>query len=122
MEKCFNTRVAEAREAVSAVTAAEAADLRAQGDVLFVDPRPAEAIVQSTGLIPGARTIALADIEAGRLPDGFAERDIRIVTACQAGPMGALAAHGFVRLGFKHVNYVDGGTQAWLDAGYATQR
>ena len=45
-----------------------------------------------------------------------------IITACQGGPMGALAAQALKHRGFTRVAYVDGGTQAWLDAGYPTER
>ena len=69
MEQSFSERVAEAKAAVTSLSAREAAALR-EGceEVVFIDPRPADAIVASTGSIPGARNIVLGDIEAGRLP------------------------------------------------------
>jgi rhodanese-related sulfurtransferase len=45
-----------------------------------------------------------------------------VVTSCQAGPMAAIAAHALAKLGFSDVRYIDGGTQAWLDAGHETRR
>ena len=123
MEKSFSERVAEAKAAVSSISAREAAALR-EGceEIVFVDPRPADAIAASTGLIPGARNIPLSDIAAGRLPPEFGGRHKRVITACQGGPMGAVAAHELTKLGYRRVSFIDGGTQAWLDAGLATVR
>lgn len=117
---CFNTQVAEAKEAVAAVTPQDANALRGRKDVIFVDPRPAEAIYKSTGIIPGAHNVMLDDIGTGRLPAELADRSVHVIASCQAGPMGAIAAHELAKLGFTRVNYVEGGTQGWLDAGYPT--
>ena len=119
---CFNTQVAEAKEVVTSVTPKKAAELREAKNVVFVDPRPAEAIASTTGIIVGARNVVLDDIVEGRLPAEFDDRSIHIVTSCQAGPMGAVAAHNFHKLGFANVNYVEGGTQGWVEAGYPTER
>lgn len=123
MEKSFSERVAEAKAAVPAISAGEAAALR-EGceEIVFVDPRPADAIAASTGLIPGAYNIPLGDIAAGRLPTGFGSRHQRVITACQGGPMGAIAAYELKKLGYWRVSFIEGGTQAWLDAGLATVR
>ena len=123
MEKSFSERVSEARATVPSVSAREAAALR-EGceEVVFIDPRPAEAIAASTGRIPGACTIALGDIAAGRLPPQLADPWTRVITACQGGPMGAVAAHELSKRGFTRVSFIDGGTQAWLDAGLSTVR
>lgn len=122
MEKTFNERVAEARQSVSPLAPKDAAALGNQGNVVFVDPRPAQAIADTTGLITGARNIPLDDIARGALPEDLDRRATHVITACQGGPMGAIAAHEFQKLGFAQVNYVDGGTQAWLDAGFTTSR
>ena len=122
MSGCNDTIIAETETTVTALGAAEAAKYRNRAGVEFVDPRPAEAIAATTGIIPGARRIDLADIEAGKLPPAFGDRSIHVIASCQGGPMGARAADAFAKLGFAHVSYVAGGTQAWLDAGLPTQR
>ena len=123
MEKSFSQRVAEARSAVPSIEAREAAALRdGCEEVVFIDPRPAEAAAASTGRIPGARNIVLDDIAAGRLPPQLADKWTRVITACQGGPMGALAAHELKKRGYGRVSFIDGGTQAWLDAGLPTVR
>lgn len=122
MEKSFNTMASEAMGVVPSLMPLEAAALRGRDKVVFVDPRPAEAIAATTGRIPGALNIPLADIRAGRLPADLADQGLHVITSCQAGPMGALAAYEFAKLGFARVNYVEGGTQGWLDAGLSTTR
>jgi len=123
MEKSFSERVAEAKAAVPCLSAREAAALRdGCEEVIFIDPRPAEAIAASTGLIPGARNIVLGDIASGHLPPDLADKWTRVVTTCQGGPMGAVAAHELKKRGYARVHFIDGGTQAWLDAGLSTVR
>ena len=122
MEKSFNERVAEAKQAVSSIEPRQAAALRDAGDVVFVDPRPAEAIAKTTGIIPGAENVPLGDIAQGKLPSSLASKSTSVITSCQAGPMGAVAAHELQKLGYADVRYVAGGTQGWLDAGLGTER
>ncbi len=117
----FSDKVDAAKAAISAVSAQQARDLQASG-VTFVDPRPQEAIASTTGIIPGAVSVPLADIEAGRLPAALADKSGPVITACQAGPMGAIAAHALSKLGFSQVHYIEGGTQGWLAAGYPTNK
>lgn len=121
MTSCTDTGKVENSTATS-ITAEQAFALRGKAGVEFVDPRPAEAIASTTGKIPGARVISIADIEAGNLPPAFIDRSLHVVTSCQAGPMGARAAEAFAKLGFARVSWVEGGTQGWLDAGYETRR
>jgi rhodanese-related sulfurtransferase len=121
MTSCSNTGTVE-NSTATAITAAEALGLHGRAGVEFVDPRPADAIAATTGKIPGARLISIPDIEAGNLPPAFADRSIRVVTSCQMGPMASRAAAAFAKLGFAQVNWIDGGTQAWLDTGLPTVR
>ncbi|MDH5675848.1 MAG: rhodanese-like domain-containing protein [Myxococcales bacterium] len=123
MEKSFSERVAEAKQAVTPVSAQDAANLRGGcEEVVFVDPRPADAIAATTGIIPGAKNVTLGDIESGQLPAALQNRATRVIASCQGGPMGAIAAHELQKLGFSRVSYIDGGTQGWLDAGLPTER
>lgn len=121
MEKTFSERVAEAKAAVSSISASEAAALR-EGceEIVFVDPRSADAIAATTGLIPGSNNLPLVEIAAGRLPAAVRSKHMRLITACQGGPMGAIAAHELFKLGYHRVSFIEGGTQAWLDAGMPT--
>jgi rhodanese-related sulfurtransferase len=124
MEKSFSERVAEAKANVTSVSAEEANHYRESNpDILFIDPRDASDISATTGMIPGALNLSLKELNDGSdgdLPDALASRSRTIITACQAGPMGALAAHALKQRGFSNVHYIDGGTQSWLNAGFAT--
>jgi rhodanese-related sulfurtransferase len=124
MEKSFKERVEEAKAAVPAVTPQEAnARKTSEPNTLFIDPRGADDIRKTTGIIPGALNVALKDLSDtsdDSLPEALASRSRPIITACQGGPMGALAAHALQQRGFENVAFIDGGTQGWLDAGYAT--
>ena len=125
-EKTFGERVAEAREAVTAISPQAARTAMEQdSETVFLDPRDAGSIAETTGIIPGALNVPLATLNgaaADGLPEVLESRSRPVITACQAGPMGALAAFALKQRGYTNVQFIDGGTQAWLDAGYATDR
>ena len=126
MEKSFSEKVAEAKAEVPAITP-QAAKARkdSEPNVLFIDPRNPADIEASTGLIPGALILPLktmGEVSDDDLPKELASRSRPIITACQAGPMGALMAHALKKRGFANVAFLDGGTQGWLNAGYPTDR
>lgn len=124
--KSFEERVEEAMAVVSSVSPQQANEHRQDNpDVLFLDPRDSKDIHATTGSIPGAVNIPLDDLNAKAdqdLPRELASLSRPIITACQGGPMGALAAYALKQRGFSNVAFVEGGTQGWLDAGYATAR
>lgn len=125
MNKSFEERVAEAKARVSAVSPQEAyLRMTREPDTLFLDPRDASDIGATTGMIPGAVNVSLSELTeqpASALPAALTDRSRSIITACQVGPMGALAAHALLKRGYKNVRFIDGGTQGWLDAGFATR-
>lgn len=121
MTSCSSTGAVENASAIP-ISAYEAHDISGRAGVEFVDPRPAEAILETTGKIPGARVISLGELEDGNLPAAFTDRTIRIVTSCQAGPMAERAASALSKLGFANVNWIEGGTQAWVDAGFPVEK
>jgi len=126
MEKSFADRVAEAKAAVPAISPQAAKERKeSEPNTLFLDPRDAAGISSSTGIIPGALNVPLSRLNEsadGDLPEELASRSRPVITACQAGPMGALAAHALQKRGFSNVSFIDGGTQAWINAGYPTDR
>lgn len=121
MTSCSNTGVVDQSKATP-ISVAEAKAYHGRAGIEFVDPRPAEAIAATTGKVPGARLVSIEEVESGTLPPIFVDRSIRVVTVCQAGPMAARAAAAFAKLGFARVNWVEGGTQAWIEAGLPTIR
>ena len=124
MEKSFSERVAEAKAEVSSVSPQEANQHKEKNPhTVFIDPRDAADIHTTTGIIPGALNVPLTDLsesEESDLPQELSSRTRTIITACQGGPMGALAAHALKQRGYNNVYFIDGGTQGWLDAGYLT--
>ena len=126
MEKTFEERVQEAQTEVSAVSPREANECRElDPDTLFIDPRDISDIQSTTGLIPGALNVPLSTLSEAandELPMELKSRTRTIITACQGGPMGALAAYALKQRGYTNVHFIDGGTQGWLDAGYSTVR
>jgi len=126
MEKAFKERVEDAKAAVPSVSPQEASARKAADpDTLFLDPRGIEDIRQTTGIIPGALNVPLKELSESadeQLLAALHSRSRPIITACQGGPMGALAAHALLLRGFSNVAFMDGGTQGWLNAGYATAR
>jgi len=126
MQKSFSERVAEAKAAVTAVSPEQAHTRKtSETEILFIDPRGADDIRGTTGIIPGALNVPLSVLSEGtdgELPPELASRERPIITACQGGPMGAVAAHALQQRGFRNVAFIDGGTQGWLNAGYATNR
>jgi rhodanese-related sulfurtransferase len=126
MEKPFSEKVAEAKAEVPSISP-EAAKARKDSDpnTLFIDPRDAADISAFTGLIPGALNLPLkklSETSDDDLPAELTSRSRPIITACQAGPMGALIAHALKKRGFTRVAFLDGGTLGWLNAGYPTSR
>ena len=126
MSQSFEEKFAEAQAAVSAISPSEANELHSNDTTtLFIDPRSADDISATTGIIPGALNVTLDDLNEKRsdeLPQELSSSSRTIIAACQGGPMGAIAAHVLKKRGFSKVFYMDGGTQGWLDAGYATAR
>ena len=121
MTSCSNMGFVEDSTATP-ISVEDARHFHGRAGVEFVDPRPTEAIAATTGKIPGARLISIEDVEADSLPPVFADRSLHVIATCQAGPMASRAAAAFAKLGFGQVNWIEGGTQAWLKAGHPTVR
>ena len=84
------------------------------GDALVVDVGMSDAYAR--GHVPGAGWICRSRLEskiAGVAPD----RTRPIVLTCEDGVVSTLAAATLVRLGYKQISVLDGGTRAWADAG-----
>ena len=129
MAKTFNQMAAEAMAEVPVINAQEAyRRIQQDSNTLVIDPRDA-ADIPVTGIIPGAMNISYgaltykADHELPpewREPE-LADRSRPIITACEIGPLGALAGKLLKDMGFSNVSILEGGTQAWIDAGYPTE-
>lgn len=97
-------------------------------NALLVDVRDA-ADIPFTGIIPGGVNVSLgilpvrADLE---LPEEYRDsriqdRSRQIITTCVLGPNGAIGARLLKEMGFTNVAFMEGGMQAWKDAGLPTE-
>lgn len=125
------TRMAE--EAYRAVPTIKPADLqrrqKKEPDLLVIDVRDAADIAQ-TGTVPGAVNFsygALTYLADNEVPEDWrhpelADRARPIVTTCILGPLGALSGKLLHDMGFTNVQILEGGVQAWIDAGLPSAR
>ncbi len=128
MAKTFSQMVTEAMAEVPVISPAEA-HRRMQEDprTLVIDPRDA-ADIPATGMISEAMNIsygALTYKADNELPPEWREPELEnrsrpIFTACESGELGALAGKLLKDMGFSNVSILEGGTQAWKDAGFPT--
>jgi rhodanese-related sulfurtransferase len=72
--------------------------------------------VKARGVIPDARRLAIADIKekvAGTIKD----KALPVLVMCQNGQRSGAAASVLKSLGYTQVFVVDGGVEAWIEAG-----
>ncbi len=128
MAKTFNQMVTKAMAEVPVINPAEAHQrMQQEPRTLVIDPRDA-ADIPVTGIIPGAMNIsygALTYKADNELPPEWREPELEdrsrpIITACESGELGALAAKLLKDMGYSNVSILEGGTQAWKDAGFPT--
>ncbi len=128
MAKTVMQMVGEAEAEVPAISPEEARR-RQQADpnTLVVDVRDL-ANRRASGMAEGAIAVSAGTLpfsadtevpEAWRDPR-LQDRSRPVITICDLGPMSALAAKTLKEMGFGDVAYVEGGTQAWKDAGLPT--
>ena len=128
MAKTFMQMASEAMAAVPSVSPQEARKrLQDDPDTLLIDVRDLD-MIRETGMAEGAIPISngALPLRADReLPEEYRDprlqdRSRPVLTICGAGPMSAMGAKTLKEMGFEHVAYVEGGTQAWQEAGLPT--
>jgi rhodanese-related sulfurtransferase len=121
----FSQMAAEAMIVVPHITPAEARRrLEQNPDALLIDVRDAADIAQ-TGTAPGAINIsygALTYMADREVPESWrdprlADRSRPIIVTCILGPLGALGGKLLHDMGFTDVSILEGGVQAWMEAG-----
>ena len=126
MALTFNQMAEQAMAEVPVISAVEAHKrIEENPETLVVDPRDA-ADVAATGMVAGAINVsygALTYQADNELPEDwrnpeFANRSRPIITACEMGPLGAMAGKLLQDMGFADVSIMDGGLEAWKAAGY----
>ena len=123
--KTFGGMAEAAYRAVPVIKPADAQRrLKKEPELLIIDVRDAADIVQ-TGTVPGAANIsfgALTYLADNEVPESWrdprlADRSRPIITTCILGPLGALGGKLLQDMGFTNVQILEGGVQAWIDAG-----
>jgi rhodanese-related sulfurtransferase len=104
------------REPFTRVSVAEAKEKMDKDNVQVIDVRtPGE---YAGGHVPGAINIPHMSVVARK--DELAT-DKELVFICQVGQRSALACEFAAALGFKDLYNVEGGTEAWIKAGYGVE-
>ena len=129
MAKTVGQMLEEAQAAVPGISPEEARR-RTQDDpnTLVVDVRDASRL-QDTGMVDGAIAVSSGSLPFAadtQVPEDWRDprlqdRSRPVITVCDLGPMSAMAAKTLKDMGFENVSYIEGGTQAWKDAGLPTQ-
>lgn len=101
------------REPFARINVSECKEMMSRNDVAVIDVR--EASEYNAGHVPDARLIPVASIFARRdeLP-----RDKDIVFVCAVGQRSALACEMAAAAGLTRLFNLEGGTEAWIEAGY----
>jgi rhodanese-related sulfurtransferase len=111
--------LARARSRISRYTPAEAA---AADDLLLVDLRPRDSR-ERDGIIPGSVHVPRSVLEWRCDPDSgaanpiVADRSLPLVLVCEHGYSSSLAAASLADLGFERPGDLEGGFDAWRNAG-----
>jgi rhodanese-related sulfurtransferase len=117
-----------AEEAYRAVPTVKPADVqrrqKKEENLLVIDVRDAADVAQ-TGTVPGAVNLsfgALTYLADNEVPESWrdprlADRSRPIITTCILGPLGAIGGKLLHDMGFTNVQTLEGGVQAWIDAG-----
>jgi glyoxylase-like metal-dependent hydrolase (beta-lactamase superfamily II)/rhodanese-related sulfurtransferase len=91
---------------------------RADEDLIVLDVREREAY--QAAHIPGAQLLPRGQLEL-RVNQDLPDPTRRIVTCCELGRISTLAAATLREMGFQRAVALDGGMQAWREAGYPTR-
>lgn len=83
--------------------------------ILFDVREPSEYAGES---IPGASLVSLSNFDPNKIPRQSAKQ---VVLHCQSGNRSAQAAQKLFEAGFEEVTHLQGGINAWKQAGYPTK-
>jgi rhodanese-related sulfurtransferase/GNAT superfamily N-acetyltransferase len=114
--------LAASRAGGERVTAAQASEELARGAAILVDQRTLEQR-RAHGDIPGATKMSMTVVpwrldpqSQWKMPD-VADHDVRVIVVCQEGYSSSLSAAWLRNLGMRNVADLEGGFDAWRDAG-----
>ena len=105
--------VAAAEKYAPQITPAQAKTEMDSGSVIILDVREPKEFKQ--GHLPGAINIPRGVLEY-KVDKKIPDRNAKIITYCKVGGRGALAAQTLKILGYKNLENIIGGWEAWLKA------
>ena len=113
--------VSEANEQVEEISVANALRLVKHKTVLFIDVRDIREVAK-TGRVPGARHVPRGMLEMWIDPETpyhreFFAEDRKFIFYCASAWRSALAAKTAQDMGLTRVAHLEGGINAWIDAG-----
>jgi rhodanese-related sulfurtransferase len=94
----------------------------AAAHVMIIDLRSNDERAR-TGIIPGSMHVPRSVLEWRADPDSgwsnprIADRQLPLILVCEHGYSSTLAAESLAKLGFEHVGDLEGGFEAWVEAG-----
>jgi rhodanese-related sulfurtransferase len=103
------------REPFTRITVDEAKEKVAAGAQIIDVRTPGE---YAGGHVPGASNIPHMSVVSRK---GELANDKELVFICQMGSRSALACEFAAAIGFKDLYNVEGGTEAWIKAGYPVE-
>lgn len=129
MAKTFQQMANQAVAEVPVISPEEAQKrIQADPNLLVIDVRDA-ADIAATGTVPGAVNISYGSLTFkadNEVPEDWRDPQVQdrsrpIITMCELGPLGALGGKLLKDMGFENVSILEGGIQAWKDAGLSTE-
>ncbi|HET7093524.1 MAG TPA: rhodanese-like domain-containing protein [Thermomicrobiales bacterium] len=125
MAKTASEMVADAKQRIENLSVDQVARERKEGEPLLVDIREPEERAQ-LGVIPDAVSAPRGMLEFWADPTSSYHRpefDVnrRIILYCAGGGRSALAADTLKQMGYANVAHLEGGFNAWKDAGQPVQ-
>ena len=125
MKKKAADLVAEAKSRVENLDPDAVENELQSGDAVLVDIRDAPEL-EENGWIPGSVHIPRGMLEfradtTSPYHQAPLDPSKRVILHCASGGRSALAAQALQEMGYEHVAHLDGGINAWKDAGKPTE-
>ena len=129
MAKTVMEMVGEAQAVVPGIGPEEARRRRAADPkTLIVDVRDLAAR-RASGMVEGAIAVSVGNLPFAadtEVPQEWRDPRLQdrarpVITVCDLGPSSALTAKTLKEMGFENVAYLEGGSQAWKEAGLPTE-
>lgn len=125
MKKKAADLVAEAKSRIENLDPEAVEQELQRGDAVLVDIRDAPELEQN-GRIPGAVHVPRGMLEfradtTSPYHEATLDPSKRVILHCASGGRSALAAQTLQEMGYEHVAHLDGGFNAWKEAGKPTE-